>query len=83
MTAKNINIGKMMNKLLQKWISIIQKIFIVSALSVFYIFGFGATLLFAAIFGRRFLGIEGMEQNTFWKPAKGYGNDIDDCSRES
>ena len=68
---------------MQKFIKIIQKIFITVALFICYIFGFGVTLIFVTIFNRGLLGAEKREKDTFWKDAEGYENDINDCMRES
>jgi len=76
-------IKKMIRKMIQKYIRIIQKIFITVALFVFYILGFGVTLIFVTIFRRGLLGAGKREKNTFWKDAEGYENDINDCMRES
>ena len=62
---------KMIKKIIQKYIKIIQKMFITVALFILYIVGFGITLIFTIIFNRKLLGIEKREKNSFWSAAKG------------
>jgi len=74
---------KMVRKIIQKYIRIIQKIIITIALFIIYIVGLGITLILVIIFNRRLLGVEKREKDTFWKDAEGYEADISECKRES
>ncbi|MFA5200388.1 MAG: hypothetical protein WC442_05745 [Candidatus Omnitrophota bacterium] len=73
----------MFKKRIQKLITTIRKILILMVLFFIYIFGFGLTLFFVAIFNRRVLRTLEKGQNTFWKQAQGYNTDIEECLRES
>lgn len=73
----------MIRKIIQKYIRIIQKIFITIALFILYIVGFGITLILVTIFNRRLLGVGKKEKATFWINAEGYDVDINECMRES
>jgi len=73
----------MFKKRIQKLINTIRKRLILIVLFFIYIFGFGLTLFFVAIFNRRMLRISEKGQNTFWKQAQGYNADIEECLRES
>ena len=73
----------MIKRIINKFVATVQKAVIYVSLFVFYIFGFGITLLFAAVFNRELLGIDKYREGTFWKKAEGYENDIAGCERES
>ena len=73
----------MLIKIIQKYIAILQKLFITIMLFMLYIFGFGITFIFVAIFNRRLLGIQKLNKETFWRDAQGYSADLSECSRES
>ncbi len=72
----------MIKKIIQKYIRIVQKIFITIALFILYIAGFGITLILVVIFNRGLLGIEKKGKNTFWKDAEGYEADLNECMKE-
>lgn len=73
----------MIKRIINKIIVIIQKAVIYTSLFIFYVFGFGITLAFMAVFNRKLLGTEKHSKDTFWKKAEGYENDIGGCERES
>ena len=73
----------MFKKKIQKLINTIRKILILMVLFFIYIFGFGITLVFVAIFNRKVLRLPKKGENTFWKSAQGYDSDIEESLRES
>lgn len=73
----------MIKGIINKIVVIIQKAIIYTSLFIFYVFGFGITLAFVAVFNRKLLGAEKYRKDTFWKEAEGYENDISGCARES
>ena len=69
----------MFKKIIQKFISILQKIFVTLALFLIYIFAFGLTLIFI-IFSKR--GLSGKEKS-YWKNAEGYEGNYNEYLRGS
>ena len=67
----------------KKYIIFVQKILITISLFILYVFGFGVTVLLAAVFDRRLLGKKAVTGNTFWLAATGYEPDIERCERQS
>jgi hypothetical protein len=73
----------MLRERIQASIATFRKAFIAVFLFILYIFGFGITLVFVTIFNRRLLGIPKKGEKTFWREARGYSADINECLRES
>jgi hypothetical protein len=73
----------MLKKIIQKFISIVQKILIMLILIVIYFVGFGITLIFIFLFNRKLLTGGYRIDNTFWIEAQGYEADINNCRRQS
>lgn len=73
----------MLRKIIQRYIMLLQKVFITITLFFLYIIGFGFTLFFVSIFSRRLLGKTFTEENTFWNEAKEYEADINSSMRQS
>ena len=69
----------MIKKVIQNIIRIIQKIFIIVALSIIYIIGFGVL----KIFNKFIFKVKHKKRNTFWNEVKEYENNIYEHMRQS
>ena len=69
-------------KVVQPVVRVIQKILITVLLIVIYFIGFGITYLCALIFKRDLL-FDVRTGDSFWRKAKGYEPDMEDCLRQS
>lgn len=74
---------KKVKEIIEKFVHLIQKILIFSALFLLYIFGFGLTFIFAFIFNRRLLGMHAKDKDSYWIETQGYAPDMEGCTRES
>jgi hypothetical protein len=62
---------------------ILQKILVKIFLFLTYILVFGITFIFLKIIGHKLLKEKSKEGSTFWKHAKGYKPDMQECFDQS
>lgn len=68
---------------MDKIVSGVQKILVTVFLIVIYFVGFGVTCIIVTVFDRKLLRFDDKNMKTFWKDAKDYGQDVDECARQS
>lgn len=69
-------------KVVQPVVRVVQSILVTVLLILVYFFGLGITYLFMLVFNRKVL-FDMRSGNTFWREAKGYEPDMEDCLRQS
>ncbi|MDD5561008.1 MAG: hypothetical protein PHT50_02625 [Candidatus Omnitrophica bacterium] len=74
---------QVLKKIIQKFITIVQKILITILLVLIYLFGFGFTFLFTMCFNRKALGISSIKKDTFWIKSENDDSLMDNCLRPS
>ncbi len=61
----------------------VQKVVVFVLLLLLYLFVFGITLIFAAVFDRRVFQRDRPGQPTFWKEARDHGPDLEKAKHQS
>jgi|AntAceMinimDraft_9_1070365.scaffolds.fasta_scaffold66733_2 ABC-type Na+ efflux pump permease subunit len=78
-----IKINQKFNKILFKYIILVQKILVNGFLLIIYYFGFGITFLFMFFINSKLLFNKRKNKTSFWKNSKGYECSINECERQS
>jgi hypothetical protein len=68
---------------IQKIIVAVQAVMMPVLLTIVYVIVLGATVILAALFGRRLLGTGPANASSFWRDAEGYDEGLDDARRQS
>lgn len=73
---------RVFKRFVQAYVRFVQKVLITLLLTLLYVFGFGSTYLFAAVFRRKLLRGSPTGQSV-WQSAEGYECDLERCSEQS
>jgi hypothetical protein len=78
-----MKLGRIIKKILEKLVRLIQKILLTVFLSLIYFLGFAATVFFVVLFNRKLIYGSLKAKNSSWREAEGYDLSLQESLRQS